>query len=320
MSKVLKWMLKNRTRLRDFYASKSNSLSPPDVWWLLAVVLQTRFFDPVMTAFKVLQTDSSVASKQYETLARLLKVFVDATGAMRDESKDEDCKVLSTFANEESEGVCMGQFSVTATAMTSLVRSAGVAALEMFDALESAEQMVAVGNIALVYLTAMNGFVRILRGRASLTRVASSLPSVFPISVADIAPIEFVYLLREHKRRLLVHFSEEFADLVLNEYRDLRSLLEAEKPMVSTLVASSKFGDFKTAWRPLGTRFASLQTFLAGIATPMPTTSRVEGDFSLANYRRNAYCSRLSDFSLEGVMHAKQLKTLQDSVMLLESS
>lgn len=34
----------------------------------------------------------------------------------------------------------------------------------------------------------------------------------------------------------------------------------------------------------------------------MPTTSRVEGDFLLVNYRKNYHCSNLSDFALEEVI------------------
>jgi hypothetical protein len=45
----------------------------------------------------------------------------------------------------------------------------------------------------------------------------------------------------------------------------------------------------------------------------MPTTSRVEGDFSLVNYRKNDHCSNLSDFAL-GVMHSRQLRELQNAV------
>ena len=57
--------------------------------------------------------------------------------------------------------------------------------------------------------------------------------------------------------------------------------------------------------------------FVAGLATMMPTTSRVEGDFSLMSYRRNSYCAGLTDFPLEGVMYAKQYKALQQAAARL---
>ena len=50
----------------------------------------------------------------------------------------------------------------------------------------------------------------------------------------------------------------------------------------------------------------------------MPTTSQIEGDFSLVNYHKNDHCSNLSDFALEGVMHSHQLRELQNAVDNLE--
>ncbi len=38
----------------------------------------------------------------------------------------------------------------------------------------------------------------------------------------------------------------------------------------------------------------------------MPTTPRVEWDFSRMNHRRDEYCAALIDSSIEGVMQAKR--------------
>jgi len=65
--------------------------------------------------------------------------------------------------------------------------------------------------------------------------------------------------------------------------------------------------EFNLAWAPVN-RLYELQLFVAGLATVMPTTSLVEGDFSLIHYRRNEHSSALSDIALEGVLHAKQLR------------
>ena len=59
--------------------------------------------------------------------------------------------------------------------------------------------------------------------------------------------------------------------------------------------------------------------FAGGLgAAVMPTTSRVEGDFSLMGYRKNANCSGMSDFALEGVMHSKQFDALQKAALYIE--
>ena len=58
--------------------------------------------------------------------------------------------------------------------------------------------------------------------------------------------------------------------------------------------------------------------FSAGLATLMPTMSRVEGDFSIMGYRRNSYCSGMTDFALKGVMYAKQLFDLRKAMANLK--
>ena len=51
--------------------------------------------------------------------------------------------------------------------------------------------------------------------------------------------------------------------------------------------------------------------FAAGLASVMPTTSWVEADFSFINYRKDEYNAALSDFSLEGVLFARQFNDLE---------
>ena len=57
--------------------------------------------------------------------------------------------------------------------------------------------------------------------------------------------------------------------------------------------------------------FHELHMFMEGLMKVMPTTSRVEGDFSLMSYHHNSYFLGLTDFSLEGIMYANQYKALQ---------
>lgn len=72
---------------------------------------------------------------------------------------------------------------------------------------------------------------------------------------------------------------------------------------------------FNKALDPVGHRLSSLLRFAAGLASVMPTKSRVEADLSFINCRRDECNTSLCSFSLEGVLLARQLKQL---VSLLE--
>jgi hypothetical protein len=58
-------------------------------------------------------------------------------------------------------------------------------------------------------------------------------------------------------------------------------------------------------------KFPKLCEFSSGLATIYPGTTRLESDFSILGWERDDYRSALMDFSLEGIMHAKQFKALQ---------
>jgi hypothetical protein len=56
-----------------------------------------------------------------------------------------------------------------------------------------------------------------------------------------------------------------------------------------------------------------LRHFCGALATVFPNTYTVESDFCIIGWERNEYWQSLTDFSLEGTVHAKQL----DAVLAL---
>ena len=77
-------------------------------------------------------------------------------------------------------------------------------------------------------------------------------------------------------------------------------------PRGAVVVAVEPFnGNLPRGFEVLGSLRLSFPIFtavLGGLATLIPTTSHVEGYFSLMGYRRNSYCSGITNFTIEGVM------------------
>ena len=74
---------------------------------------------------------------------------------------------------------------------------------------------------------------------------------------------------------------------------------------------TEKQKDFEAAWKPFQSRFPMLTQFLGGLGTVFPGTSSVEADFSLLKWSKDDFSAALTDFSLEGILHAKQFRLLQ---------
>jgi hypothetical protein len=53
--------------------------------------------------------------------------------------------------------------------------------------------------------------------------------------------------------------------------------------------------------------------FAAGLASIMHGTTTVEANFSTINYEKNDHRSALTSFSLEGILHSRQLEKLRQT-------
>ena len=70
--------------------------------------------------------------------------------------------------------------------------------------------------------------------------------------------------------------------------------------------------EFKDGWSYTGGHFPVLRDFYGGLATVFPGTATVEIEFYIIKYVNNDFQTLLTDFSLEGILHVKQLRPLQD--------
>ena len=68
---------------------------------------------------------------------------------------------------------------------------------------------------------------------------------------------------------------------------------------------------FKDVWSYTGGHFPVLQYICGGLVTVFPGTATVESDFSIFKYVNNDFRTSLTDFSLQGILHAKQFRLLQ---------
>ena len=68
---------------------------------------------------------------------------------------------------------------------------------------------------------------------------------------------------------------------------------------------------FEKGWAPANGRFHTLRDFCGGLASVFPNTATVEADFSVIGWEKNVYRKSLTDFSLEGIIQAKQFRRLQ---------
>jgi hypothetical protein len=142
----------------------------------------------------------------------------------------------------------------------------------------------------------------------------NAAPPVLPLEIAGLSTIEFMELLFEHEERLRHSFPRTVVEEVIsNEFEQLVRLISRDSNLKAALTKGSEDSDFGKAWRPLGNRFPYMLRFVAGLANVMPGTTTVEVDFSTINYEKDDHCSTLTSFSLEGILHSRQLEKLRQT-------
>ena len=101
-------------------------------------------------------------------------------------------------------------------------------------------------------------------------------------------------------------------DFIETEFRDLKNAYRNKEPFTNALDGCTYQTPFSKSWELTSGRFKKLEMLCGGLASNFPGKSSVESDFSLLKWEKDIHRMSLTDFSLEGVMHARQFKLLQN--------
>ncbi|KAF4045730.1 hypothetical protein GN244_ATG01902 [Phytophthora infestans] len=121
-------------------------------------------------------------------------------------------------------------------------------------------------------------------------------------------------LIVKHRDRMAPHWTDEEMDAVEQEHLALCDQYRSHEQFRRSIDKEAAFHEIvctvEDAWNKVDGKFAALKRFAGGLATTFPGTSTVESDFSILKWEKPPSKSRLTNFSLEGVLHAKQFDLL----------
>ena len=104
----------------------------------------------------------------------------------------------------------------------------------------------------------------------------------------------------------------EQIERIETDHRELLQAYRNEPPFKKAVDAfSDAKNGFSEPWDLCVGRFRNLRHFAGGLASMFSNTATVESDFSIIGFKKNVYRQSLTDFSLEGILHAKQFYTLR---------
>jgi hypothetical protein len=321
MGKVLKWLKSKRMRLLEHFEIQKPSCTPPLHWWIVVLIIQP-LVERVEITFKSLQGMNPLVCEQRQHLSKLERDMIARCNIHGPLTADEQVKFNEALEQNPKHGFLMENYCVTTQQIRAAIDEVGVFVQLQMDTLEAsaiAEDAEVyrriIATIAKFGLQLVVGVQKVIAERDAENNSAEELPAVLPLDLFNVDSRLFTSALRKQRIRLLQKKGNEVeVEKIDEQFRCLRMAIREETALKAVLQAihAKPNTPFEAYWSPLGDKYNSLKNFCGGIACVMPGTSSVESDFSLINWTKDPFSKKLTDFSLESILHCKQHKLIQD--------
>ncbi|ETM30588.1 hypothetical protein L914_21736 [Phytophthora nicotianae] len=141
--------------------------------------------------------------------------------------------------------------------------------------------------------------------------VEGELPPSLPREFVKLQGRDLSALILKHRDRMAPHWTGEQIDAIEQEHSALCDQYRRHEQFRRSIDNDiEKVCTFEDAWNNADGKFPILKRFAGGLATTFPGTSTVESDYSILKWEKPPSKSRLTSFSLEGLLHAKQFALL----------
>jgi hypothetical protein len=265
-----------------------------------------------------LQASNLTLRQQTSNLSSLVTELKTAIGATHETSTSPNPASDALVEEEHNSSLLLiryGPFTFLQNQAERHIKGTNLLAMSMENRLPADDLEEVTRDVSRVYVQAMYLVGAIIAEHDARNREKTHVaPPILPLEIAGLSTIEFTELLFEHEERLKHSFPGTVVEEVVNnEFEQLVRLISQDSNLKAALTKRSKDSDFGKAWRPLGNRFPYMLRFAAGLASVMPGTATVEADFSTINYEKDDHRSALTSFSLEGILHLRQLEKLRQT-------
>jgi hypothetical protein len=317
LCQVVSWYVKHREKVKAFLAEKEVVWAPSEQWWLTLLMFH-KMLDLFWSTSASLQASNLTLRQQTSNLSSLVTELKTTIGATHEISTSPDPASDALVEKEHNSSLLLiryGPFTLLRDQAEWHIKGTNLLAMSMANRLPADDLEEVTRDVSRVYVQAMYLVAAIVAERDARNREKTDVaPPVLPLEIAGLSTIEFTELLFEHEERLRHSFPGTVVEEVIsNEFEQLVRLISRDSNLKAALTKGSEDSDFGKAWRPLGNRFPYMLRFVAGLANVMPGTTTVEADFSTINYEKDDHCSTLTSFSLEGILHSRQLEKLRQT-------
>jgi hypothetical protein len=138
------------------------------------------------------------------------------------------------------------------------------------------------------------------------------MPPCLSHELLALKPRDVVQLVLKFQDRLSVSLIQNSIDLIVDHHKKLLNVISKEPRLQTALARHSEKTDFNDAWKTPSIKdwFPELMEFCGGLASPFPNTTTIENDLSVLKWEKDLHRSNITPFSLEGIVHCRQIRSL----------
>lgn len=302
---ALKWLMERHEGIMQYLQTSRLASLPSPSWWTCVTVAHRLMAEIEYFAEKLGQMEpgESYVSNQVQELCKLALIMTDVVNARRDLWDHRDAK----------DACSSGSFLLTyQNAQQFIQNEGGPMAIEMFDRLQGIERLLISKSVASFAVNLIGGVATVAQeGRHYCVESAGVLvnpPFVTPRALFEMGKDAFTKVIASQKTRLLATFSDQELETLSHEFDSFYLAVQHESKLKGVLKTHSRDTDIACAWSCLSGRFQLLQEFVCTLASVVPEGSAgtLATDLRTLNWEKPDYRQTMVDFSLEGILHAKQ--------------
>ncbi len=182
--------------------------------------------------------------------------------------------------------------------------------LRQLEPKECTEVLDVVGEILLSIINGLSS-VEALCDEVNDTNT-DGMPPCLPHELLTLKPCDVIKLVLKFHNRLLVSLTQNSIDLIVDQHKKRLNAVSKELRLQTALAHHSELTDFSNARKTpsIKDQFPELMEFCGGLASPFPNMAIVESDFSILKWEKDLHRSNITPFSLEGILHYRQIRSL----------
>ena len=313
MGRLLTWLKSKRRHIINHLEEKNPECRPSLDWWIIVYAMQ-KVIEICNKYMTELQGKQLLVSQQKTILNRLMTRLKDLG------------QVNSTFPVTNvapSDFVSEGLFVMTVASAKSYILNLGdLYIIEVYQQLEVENE----ARFKEITKSVANMFVKLIYGisilspeRDSQNNATSDLPPCQPYSIATLSAFEFSGLVKSQSERLTSSYPESYMDELMEEFKSFEDKFKYDAGFKATVdLTNNRTATFENNWKIFNSSFPKLVEFCGGLASVFAGTSTVESDFSIIGFEKDDYRHNLTDLSLEGILHTKQKKIIEQIDKVLD--